>query len=114
MKVQSPPVEGWWRLTNVFRERRKFIAAAGVGLSFQATSSERDVAPRDAEPYMYTIRGDVPLAIVNRPYRALSSGKTKPNLSKQRLLKGTLSPEMPSLRRHESTIPSGGGVVAAN
>jgi len=35
-------------------------------------------------------------------------------LSKQRLLKGTLRPMLLSLRRHESTIPSGGGVAAAN
>jgi len=34
-----------------------------------------------------------------------------PNLFKQRLLKGTLRPKMPSLRHHESTIPSGGGHV---
>jgi len=32
-------------------------------------------------------------------------------LSKQRLQKGTLRPVLPSLRRHESTIPSGGGHV---
>ena len=55
------------RLTDVFRERRKFIAADGVGLSFQATPPEWDVATRDAV-----------------------------------------------LRHHESTIPSGGGVLAAN
>ena len=50
------------RLPDVFRERRKFIAADG------------EVC-----------------------------------LSKQRLLKGTFRPEMPSFRCHESTIPSGGG-----
>jgi len=31
-------------------------------------------------------------------------------LFKQRLLIGTLCPEMPSFRRHECTIRSGGGV----
>ena len=36
------------RLTDVFRERRKFVAAAGVGFAFQAMPPERDVAPCDA------------------------------------------------------------------
>jgi hypothetical protein len=86
----------------------KFIAADGVSLSFQATSSEGDVAPRDAEPKWNTIRGAVPLAIVNRPYRALSSGKMKPNLSKHRLPKGTLRPEIPNHKgiQFEGLYPS--------